>query len=58
MLIFCSYIGLDWDNRQKLEAAYAANNENNLIEEVNLDDLKVAAKQLKSEKKKQKRMGE
>ena len=50
MLIFCSCIGLDWGNRQKLEATCAANNENNLIEEVDLDDPKTAAKRLKREK--------
>ena len=50
MLIFCSCVGLDWGNRQELEAACVANNENNLIEEVDLDDLKAAAKQLKREK--------
>ena len=58
MLIFCSCIGLDWGNCQELEAAYATNNENNLIEKADLGDLKAAAKQLKREKQKQKRMEE
>ena len=58
MLIFCSCVGLDWGNRQGLEAACAANNKINLIEEANSDDPKVAAKQLKREKQKQKCMGE
>ena len=58
MLIFFSFVGLDWGNCQELEAAHAANNENNLIEEANSDDPKAAAKQLKREKQKQKRIGE
>ena len=58
MLIFCSCVGLDWGNCQELEAACAANNENNLIEEADSDDPKAAAKQFKREKQKQKRIGE
>ena len=50
MLIFCSCVGLDWDNRQELKAAYAANNENNLIEEADSDDPKAPAKRLKRNK--------
>ena len=50
MLIFCSCVGLDWGNCQEFKAACAANNENNLIEEADLDDLKAAAKQLKNKK--------
>ena len=58
MLIFCSCVGLDWGNCQELKAPCAANNENNLIEEADLDNPKAAAKQLKREKQKQKRIGE
>ena len=50
MLIFCSCVGLEWCNCQELEAARAANNENNLIEEADSDDLKAATKQLKRKK--------
>ena len=57
MLIFCSCVSLDWGNRQELEAACVANNEYNLIEKADLDDPKAAAKRLKREKQKQKRMG-
>ena len=56
MLIFCSCVSLDWDNCQKLKAVYEANNKNNLIEEVDLDDPKTIVKQLKKEKQKQKHM--
>ena len=58
MLIFCSCVGLNWDNCQELEVACVANHKNNLIEKVDLNDPKAAAKQLKREKQKQKRMGE
>lgn len=44
MLSFCSYIGLDWDNHQELEASYTANNKNNLIKKVNLENPKAVAK--------------
>ena len=58
MLIFCSCVGLDWGNCQELKATCTANNENNLIEKADSDDPKAAAKQLKKEKQKQKRIGE
>ena len=57
MLILYSYDSLDWGNRQEFKAACAVINENNLIKEADSGDLKVAAKQLKKKKHKQKHMG-